>query len=160
MAPAPQTKQGGAADLAYGEMADDDAAMHKKAYSMFVGFFSLQSMNAMVNTMNVVPMLCILMIFARLRATSDLHTSPQPYARGFFIVTALCVYIQALLAVFFPKSGKGCCYWVGKILDWTATLILYVQHTYRYRGVAHVFARHVRVLYTRAVVLPHRVLGM
>merc|ERR1711865_423025 len=83
-------------------------------------------MNAMVNTMNVVPMLCILMIFARLRATSDLHTSPQAYARGFFIVTALCVYIQALLAVFFPKSGKGCCYWVGKFLDWTATLILYV----------------------------------
>ena len=106
--------------------AADDAPAHKKAYNMFVGFFSLQSMNAMVNTMNVVPMLCILMIFARLRASVDLHTAPQAYARGFFITSSLAIYIQALTAVVFPRSGKGCCYWVGQILDWVATLVLYL----------------------------------
>ena len=86
----------GGPELAYGEPLDGDKDRDavSKTYSMFVGFFSLQRLTDMVNTMTVVPMLCILMIFARVRASSDLHTSPQAYARGFFITSALAIYIQ------------------------------------------------------------------
>ena len=97
--------------------------------NIMVGFFSLEAMHAISVTISGVPMLCILITFTRIRAVVDLHTAPQAYARGSFIATALCVYTQALAVVFLRSSSRGCLYWTGKVLDWLATLIMYLGIT-------------------------------
>lgn len=105
----------------YGQISESG----KQAVSMLTGFFSLQSMNAMAHSMDLVPMICVLIIFARLQAVTDLHTDPQPYARGAFLAAGIAVYVQAFAVVIFPKSGTGVCYWIGKVTDWLSTLMLY-----------------------------------
>merc|ERR1712070_377044 len=71
-------------------------------------------------------MICVLIIFARLQAVTDLHSQPQPYARGAFLAAGIAVYLQAFAVVIFPKSGSGACYWIGKVIDWLATTMLYL----------------------------------
>ena len=102
------------------------AGAAQAAGNMLVGFFSLQSMTAMRGTMSLVPMLCVLIFAARMYSTMSLATSPQSWAKGFFLTTTICVYIQTISVVFFPKSGTGCAYWFGKVVDWIFSALLYM----------------------------------
>ena len=46
-----------------------------------------------------IPMLCILILFCRLRARVDLEGSqPQPYAQQAFIIAAVLIYLQVMMA--------------------------------------------------------------
>lgn len=125
----PEDSGGPVADAESGESSAYGSLMEggKKATAILSGFFSLQSMTAMQGTMSLVPMLALLIMFARFRAVNNLFTDPQPWAKGFFTCTWISIYIQTFSVVVFPKSGTGACYWVGKALDWVTTFILYVS---------------------------------
>ena len=110
--------------LAYGDYSTPGAAMNS-VKGIFTGFFSLQSMQSMLNAMALVPMLAILILFARMRAVMDLQSEPQDWAKVFFLLAAASIYITAISVIFFPKSGSGCCYWFGKVIDWASMLMLY-----------------------------------
>ena len=54
---------------------------------------------AMMAQCEQIPMLCVLILFCRLRARIDLEGSqPQPYAKQAFVIAAVLIYLQVLLA--------------------------------------------------------------
>ena len=48
------------------------------------------------------------------------------YAQAFFIICTIAIYLQAIAGIFFNKRGAGCIFWVGKSIDWVASLMLYL----------------------------------
>ena len=91
-----------------------DAALNqsKAAAGWVKDMFSATKMEMVMANMAMVPMFCILVTFARLRARVDLESEPQPLAKLAMVMSTASLFVQILTCLLpnFPEKegATGC----------------------------------------------------
>ena len=109
-------------------LAKEQAMRAKAMTAATVGWvkesLSETKLNMVLNNMSLVPMICILFTFCRLRAMVDLETEPQHWAKNAMVVCTIALYIQILTCILpaFPEKEGATGWSFAKI--WAYTLAL------------------------------------
>ena len=111
---------------------DDDGQAHKISPVEQMESMMRQMADQAKNTMMLIPMLAILIVFARLRAKVDLEgTNPPEYARNAFYGATAIIYVQALQSFCFSmikNCAPGSAYGLTicqNLLGFVCTVVIY-----------------------------------